>query len=123
MHSQRKRLAEELVEIARGMNDPWLSYSAAAWQLIVGQEAGDGAQVDSALATMSELAASVGQPSLVWVLRLWDCASALTHGDLEAAENFAARAFEVGNASGEPDAALFFGSQLFNIRVLQGARR
>ncbi|MCW3018287.1 MAG: hypothetical protein JWN10_595, partial [Solirubrobacterales bacterium] len=44
----------------------------------------------------------------------------LIQGDLPSSERWAIQAFEVATASGEPDAALFFGAQLFTVRLQQG---
>ena len=41
-------------------------------------------------------------------------------GDLQASEQWAIQAFEAGTASGQPDAAMLFGGQLFKVRYLQG---
>jgi class 3 adenylate cyclase/tetratricopeptide (TPR) repeat protein len=120
MLQERKRLTDELAELAQRLNDPWLSFSAAVWRVIVGQEVGDGSQVEPGLAEMRTLAASAPQPSFLWILLLYECVSTLIQGNLQAAEQWAIQAFEVGTASGEPDAALFFGGQLLNIRYQQG---
>jgi tetratricopeptide (TPR) repeat protein len=42
------------------------------------------------------------------------------HGDLEAGERLAKRAFGIGQEAGQPDAAMFYGSQLVYARTVQG---
>ena len=76
--------------------------------------------MEAGLETMRALAATVRQPAFVWLLLLDECVWALMQGDLESAERFATEAFETGTASGEPDAALFLGAQMFIIRYHQG---
>jgi tetratricopeptide (TPR) repeat protein len=44
----------------------------------------------------------------------------MINGDLAASERCAMQAFGVASEAGEPDAALFLGGQLLNIRALQG---
>jgi class 3 adenylate cyclase len=117
---ERKRLTSELTELAQRLDDPWLSFWAANRSATVGLEAGQRSQVESGLATMRALVASVAEPSLAFARLLRECGWALIDGDLQAAEGWAKQAFEVGAASGEPDAALFFGAQLLNVRYFQG---
>ncbi len=120
MLQERKRLTHELAGLVPLLDDPWLSFCAAESQWIVGNETGDRLQAESALATMRTLAASVPQPSFAWLRLLNDCVWALIEGDLQSSEQLATEAFEAGNASGEPDAAIFLGGQLFTIRLHQG---
>jgi tetratricopeptide (TPR) repeat protein len=68
---------------------------------------------------MRALADRVPQPSFDWLRLLDECIWALIQGDLQSSERLANEAFEAGSASGEPDAALFLGGQLFIIRHQQ----
>ena len=120
MLGERQRLTEELVVLEAQLDDPWLSFSAAGTQWIVGCETGDRSQVDSALAAMSGLATTVQQPSFVWLQLLDECIAMLIQGDLQSSERIATEAFDAGSASGEPDAALALGGQLFIVRYHQG---
>ena len=119
MLEERKRLTAELVELAARLEDPWLSFCAAGSQWIVGSETGDRSLVEGALETMRALAVTVPQPSFVWLRLLDECIWMLIQGDLQSSERFATEAFDAGTASGEPDAALFIGGQLFIIRYHQ----
>jgi class 3 adenylate cyclase len=120
MLAQRRRLTDELLELAQRLNDPWLSFWAASRQWEVGIEAGDRPQAQSALTAMRSLATSAPQPSFVWLRLLDEFVWALIAGDLPSSERWAIKAFEVASASGEPDAALLFGAQMFNLRHQQG---
>ena len=117
---ERKRLGDELAELAERLDDPRLSFSAAQRGWDVGLEAGDRAQAESAIATMSRLAASVPEPSLAFARLLHECGWALAQGDLQEAEQLAIQAFEAGTASAQPDALMMFGAQLGNARYFQG---
>jgi len=117
---ERLRLSDELGELARRLDDPWLSFWAPARSLIVGLEAGDRAQVESGLEGMRTVAASVPQPVLDCVRLLHESGWALVEGDFQASQQFAIDAYEVGTASGQPDAMRIFGAQLFQIRYSQG---
>ncbi len=120
MLAERRRLTAELVALAARLNDPWLSFWAASRQWEVGIESGDRSQAESALTAMRALAATVPQPSFVWLWLLDECAWAHLQGDLESSEQWAIRAFEFATAAGELDAAVLFGAQLFSIRHQQG---
>jgi tetratricopeptide (TPR) repeat protein len=67
-----------------------------------------------------ELSQRLQQPALIWTASLLDCALSVRHGDPERAEQLATSAFEVGSASGQPDAFAFYGRQLVAIRRQQG---
>jgi class 3 adenylate cyclase len=117
---ERRRLTEEMAALVAGLEDPWLSFITAGSQWIQGSESGDRDEAETGLETMRALAATVRQPSFVWLLLLDECIWALMQGDLQSAEELATDAFESATASGEPDAALFLGAQLFIIRYHQG---
>ncbi len=120
MLQERRRLTDELLELAQRLNDPWLSFWAASRRWEVGIEIADRPQAESALTTMRTLAASIPQPSFVWLRLLDEFAWAFVQGDLPSSEQWAIRAFEAASASGEPDAALFLGAQMLAVRLLQG---
>ena len=69
---------------------------------------------------MRGLAAELGQPTLNWFVAFQTAALKLVHGDLSAGERLAERALRVGQEAGQPDAVLFYGIQLFYLRVFQG---
>ncbi len=117
---ERQRLTDELVEIAQILDDPRLSVWAAVGRMQVGLETGDRSQVESNLATMRMLAASVPEPFIAYVRLLYESGWACARGDLQASERWAIQAFEAGTASGEPDAAMISGALLNQVRRLQG---
>jgi class 3 adenylate cyclase/tetratricopeptide (TPR) repeat protein len=120
MTQERRRLTDELVAIADRLNDPVLSFSAAAREWELATEMGDRSKARAAVTTMRLVTAAIPQPSFEWACLLWECVWELIQGDLAASERTAMLAFEVASTSGEPDAALFLGGQLLNIRSLQG---
>ena len=117
---QRQRLSDELVELAERLDDPRLRFFAAARRISVGLQAGDHSRIESALATIRALEASVPQPSIAWTRLMQESAFALMRGALQAAEQWAIEAFQNGTASGQPDATMMFGAQLFYVRTFQG---
>jgi class 3 adenylate cyclase/tetratricopeptide (TPR) repeat protein len=117
---ERKRLSDELVELAQRLDDPRLSFMAAHMQWDVGLEAGDRSQVEAALAAMRTLATSVPEPTFAWQRLFYEAVLAVIQGDLQAAEQWAIQASEAGTASGQPDALTIFRAQQFSVRYHQG---
>ena len=117
---ERVRLSDELVELAVRLNDPWLSFWASIRNIMSGTDSGDRSRVGSGLQSIRELEASVPQPAIALLRRMYECAWSVIGGDLQAAEQWAIQVFEVASASGEPDALMLFGSQLVLVREQQG---
>jgi tetratricopeptide (TPR) repeat protein len=120
MLQERKRMIDELLELAQRLDDPRLSFYAAVWRMIIGLETGDPAQAESGLTTMRTLAAAVPEPSMAFLRLMLESGWALARGELEAAEQWAIQTFEIGTASGQPDAMTTFGAMLFGARSYQG---
>jgi len=117
---ERELLSDELFELANRLDDPWFIFHSAVRRMMVGIEAGDRATLESGLTSVRALAASVPDPHMAWVRLLLESTFALLQGDLQAAEQWTIDAFEVGTASGQPDAAMLFGAQVFRVRYSQG---
>ena len=117
---ERQRLIDELVEITQRLEDPWLSFRAAYLRLMAGVEAGERVAVESGLATVQALAASVPEPFITWTRLLHESNVALMEGDLQATEQWAIQALREGTAAGQPDALLIFGVQIADVRYFQG---
>jgi class 3 adenylate cyclase/tetratricopeptide (TPR) repeat protein len=117
---QRSAMSDELCELAQRLDDPRLSFYAAAWRMLLGLETGDPARAESGLATMRTLAAALPEPSMVFLRLMLESGWALVQGELQAAEQWAIQMFEVGTASGQPDAATTFGALLLGARGYQG---
>lgn len=112
---ERLRHTAEHVLLCERIGDPTLSFQAYSRRCMV-LEAGDVGEFDRCLDRMAQLVERVPQPSLRWVLRFTQSARALLAGEIEQAEAKALEAQRVGIASGEPDAAAFFGAQIFGVR-------
>jgi class 3 adenylate cyclase/tetratricopeptide (TPR) repeat protein len=120
---QRKRVSDELTELVQHMDDPRLSFWAALRRMVVGLQAGERSQVESGIASMRTLAASVPQPLIVWTRLKLESVWALVQGDLQAAEQWAIEAHEVAVASAQPDAAGSLAGQVSRVRYFQGRYR
>src|SRR5262249_22505569 len=119
---ERARTSHELVELVQHLDDPHLTFWAALRRVVVGMQVGEPSQVEAGLATMRTLAASVPRPLIVMTQLRLESSWALVRGDLKAAEQWAREAYEVANASGEPDAVDVWTGQTSRIRQFQGRR-
>ena len=117
---ERQLLLDELIELAQRLDDPRLSFFAAARGMMLATEAGDRARAESALAAMRTLAASVPEPFFEYQRLMCEAGWALTQGELQASEQWAIEALEVGTRSGQPDASMIFGAQIYTVRYYQG---
>jgi class 3 adenylate cyclase/tetratricopeptide (TPR) repeat protein len=118
--AERQAVAEELVELVEQLDDPRLSFWAALRRMVVGLQAAERSQVESGIAAMRTLAASVPEPLIVWTRLKLESVWALVRGDLEAAEQWAIQAHKVGEASGQPDAGPSLFGQVIRVRYFQG---
>ena len=117
---ERQRTSDELTELVARLDDPRLSFWAALRRMVVGLQSGERQQADSGLAAMRGLAASVPEPLIVWTWLKLESVWALIEGHLQAAEDWAIRAYEVASASGERDVAQSLGAQRSRVRAFQG---
>ena len=117
---ERQRLSEELVELVQCLDDPWLSFWAAARRMAVGLDVGNRSQIESGLETVRALAGSVPHPSIAYARLLLEFSWAFVQGDLHGSEQWAIEAYEIGTAAGEPETVMLFGGQLFQVRYSQG---
>jgi class 3 adenylate cyclase/tetratricopeptide (TPR) repeat protein len=115
---QRRQLVDELLDITRHLEDPRLSSTETAERMVIAIEVGDRAGIESALAAGRTTAASVPQASLRWAWLIAEASWSFIQGDLQASEQWAIQAAEAG--TGEPDAFISSGVQLFAVRHLQG---
>ena len=88
--------------------------------MCIRDRAGERSQVESAMAPIRTLAASVPEPWMAWTRLKLESRWALVQGDLQASEQWAIEANEVATASGEADAGPVFAGQLSQVRYFQG---
>ncbi len=119
-------LATELTDFAAAfaaasdLDDPVALILAGNVGFYLAIRAGHFDLADERLAIVRTTAEKLGQPLLLWLVGFCDTSIALLHGDTEEAEKLATAAFEMGTASGQPDAFAFYGVQLMQTRYEQG---
>jgi DNA-binding SARP family transcriptional activator len=110
----------EAIAAARDLDDPVGVFRAAILGNALAARAGQFVLAEERLAIVREMAKKLGQPTLLWLANLGDAANALLHGDPDEAEQLASAAFEMGTASGQPDAFALYGAQIMRTRGEQG---
>ena len=118
--SERRRLCERLQTITERLDSPQWQYTAASSQFQAAMESGDLDLADRCIAQMQSTLDELRQPLLKSYLLMRESVRAIVGGDLELGEQLATECFELGQASGQPDALTFYFSQLVNLRFHQG---
>jgi class 3 adenylate cyclase len=120
--SEAMEIALELSAIGGASDDLEASFYGSL--MIVGEHLKlcEVSEADSALAVATDLAHRLRQPAYLWNVELLRAGRALLGGELEAAEELASAAFEIGQSALLPKslAVATFGGQLFWIRYDQG---
>jgi DNA-binding SARP family transcriptional activator len=118
--TERRRNVAELCSLAERLGDPVVTCRALMFDFRTAMEAGDVEDADRTLEQFEHLTAELGQPALTWVAGLNRVMRVMLSGDVGQAERLALANFDLGRATGQPDASLFFLAQLFCIRYEQG---
>jgi eukaryotic-like serine/threonine-protein kinase len=117
---ERRRDADELLELANASDDLEMRFSARHFRLANALERGDLAGVDAELAACERLAATLRQPLYNWQAGLLRAMRALLHGRAEEGERIARSAFEAGRTIDDEAATTLFGVQLYNHHWIVG---
>jgi tetratricopeptide (TPR) repeat protein len=120
--SVHDRLAatEELLELATSLEDPVLVCPGCWHRFVAAMEAGEVAIADRCLDKADQLAEDLGQPTMRWLTMILRANRLLSVGLLKESEHVAAQAFELGRSAGHPDAFLYYGIHVFNVRFDSG---
>ena len=111
--------AEGLIR-AEQIGDPVLIFLAALARITPTAQSGDIDDMDRCLEIMGSMADRLDQPILSWIDTYYRSTRAQIAGDIEMAEQMAGQALQIGTDSGQPDATIFFGSQLAVINFQRG---
>jgi class 3 adenylate cyclase len=117
---ERLRLCERLQAITERLDSPQWQYTAASSQFQAAMESGDLELADRCLDQMRSTLDELRQPLLRAYLLMRESVRAIVGGDLDRGETLATECFELGQASGQPDALTFYFGQLINLRFHQG---
>ena len=117
---KRAEYVRELMALVMEVQDLRVEYFAALRQTHIAMELCDFARADAALARIHAIAEQTRQPTLRWNVGFTAAAVRCTRGELEAGERLAEQALQIGQESGEPDAAMAYGATLITNRMYQG---
>jgi class 3 adenylate cyclase len=117
---ERLANAGELLDLADVLGDPVIRSRALHLRFRVAMEMADVAEAERCLAANQALVAELGQPGLTWPVQVQQAGLHLLHGDLPAAEQETAAAYDTAWARGQPDGHIVRLAQLYTIRSEQG---
>ena len=117
---ERLAVSKQLPELARRSGSLRFEALAWLWRTFDLLEVPDVVGADAAIAGFEEAAHALRQPFYEWLAVGLRATRAQMEGRLDEAERLVFRAFELGQHADSPNALLFFGTQLFHLRVEQG---
>lgn len=112
MATQVLDLSAEALSLAEETGDPVLLFWAASRRHVAAASVADVEEMDRCLGIAGALAERLDQPTLLWAQHVHLATRALIAGDVDRAEQQATAAHQIGTHSGQPDADLFFRSQI-----------
>ncbi|HUC13316.1 MAG TPA: hypothetical protein VMS00_02590, partial [Acidimicrobiales bacterium] len=110
----------EALKRAERVGDPALIYWASMWRYETACRSGDSDELDRCLEIHGAMAKQLGQPVFTWGHTFLQAQRAFIAGDTDRAEMLATEALEIGTESGQPDAAIIYGTQLIMVRGQRG---
>ena len=117
---ERDEASVENLKLTESAGDAVARWFAVSNRLTVAIEVGAMDDVDRYLTEEVELADELGQGYQQWIALVHQSWRALVAGRLVESEAFCARALDVGLETGQPDAFVFYASQLFLLRDQEG---
>ena len=117
---ERLSNAEELVALAERLGDPGITARALFLRFRARAESGDLVVADRDLEAAERLAEELGEPTLRWLVGLNRTARTILAGNLAEGERQAQAGFELGQATGQRDAAMYLWGQQSLLRCEQG---
>jgi len=118
--SERWALSAELVRLADELADPQHQFYAALWRYTCAVQVGDVDEMDLNLQRLQTVSEDVGQPTMRWASLYNGSVRAHLAGDLARAEALALESGGLGHETGQTDALMIVGVQLFAVRHEQG---
>ncbi|HEY2437852.1 MAG TPA: tetratricopeptide repeat protein, partial [Solirubrobacteraceae bacterium] len=117
--AERQANTIEAVAIAERLSDPLVRFFAYHWRAYACIEAGDILAARSWAAREQDIADRFRQPTTLWLRRADEANMAIIAGKLDAADELATAAFQIGQQS-EPDALTCFAAQQTSIAFERG---
>jgi DNA-binding SARP family transcriptional activator len=108
--AERRANTHEAVAVAERLNDPLARFYGYHWRAYACVEAGDILAARSWMAREQDIADRFRQPTTLWLRHADEANLAIIAGQLDAAEELASAALEIGRHS-EPDALVCYAAQ------------
>ena len=113
-------VSDEAISRAEATGDPILRYWAHSGRLHVAARTGRVDEHHVSLSAIESLVRTINQPTVLWDYHFIRVVQHLLLGETDQAEREATEAVEIGMASGQPDAALLFGTQVMTAHWQRG---
>ena len=112
--AEQEALSARIVELAVDHDEPIIELQGRVWLVCDALERGDDvASVEAVLGPLTQLVERLRLPQYRWYLELHRSCRALLHGDVDAAEQAALTALEVGSGMGELNVDLAYGASTY----------
>jgi tetratricopeptide (TPR) repeat protein len=118
--AERLDVTAQLIAAAEAADDPVLSFWASLFRAVVTFEVPDCAEVTRCIAVAQERADELRQPVLGWMSRMVASNLANACGRLRESEDLASESYRLGLATGQPDAAVYFGANQLLLHLHRG---
>ncbi|HEV3401273.1 MAG TPA: AAA family ATPase [Acidimicrobiales bacterium] len=118
--AERLALTEELLTMAKSLDNGALLCLGGSHRFMAAMEAGDEPEADRCLERSQKLAVELGQPTVRWLTMILRACRELTAGLIGESERTAAQGYALGQSAGHPDVFLYYGIHTFNVRFERG---
>jgi len=117
---ERLAVATEIVQVAEEIGEKEMALRGHYRRLRELLELGDVPAVEEELKTYARLADELRQPRYLWLTPFYKSACALLEGRFEECERLMRQARTIGQRAQDPNAVLFFHTEMVTLRRLQG---
>jgi eukaryotic-like serine/threonine-protein kinase len=117
---ERLAVATEIVQVAEEIGEKEMALRGHYRRLRELLELGDVPAVEEELKTYARLADELRQPRYLWLAPFYKSTFALLEGRFEDCERLVRQALTIGQRAQDPNAILFFNTEMVTLRRLQG---
>lgn len=119
LDSRRER-ARDALAITEALDDPFRRFFALEMGVDTAVAIGDMATARKLDAERMAIASALGQPILRWIATNGQALLDVEEGNVDVGEQKAGQALQLGMETGQPDAMVYYGALLIEIRLHQG---
>jgi tetratricopeptide (TPR) repeat protein len=117
---ERLAVATEIIEIAEQLGNKEVALRGHYRRLRDLVELGDIAAIDKEIETYARLAEELRQPRYLWLAPFYKSTRAMIEGRFDECERLVKESLAIGQRTQDPNAVIFFHTQMVTLRGLQG---